>query len=149
MRRIFIEREKCMACLTCRDICINVRRAIPGNFEDFPVDTDIESRNHMSFSGGASTPVFCRHCDEPECVATCMSGALHKCPESGHIRYDKERCGKCFMCVMSCPFGMPKPDRATRTEVIRCTFCFGIADNPSCATACPTGTISVREVAAE
>ena len=148
MKRIFIEREKCMACWTCRVVCINVHRREPGNFDDIPlfVFAGTESRNYVANTGKGFTPILCRHCDEPECLAACMSGALHKNPTSGHMAYDKERCGQCFMCVMSCPYGVPKPDSASRSEVIRCNFCKGYADGPSCAAACPTETLTVREV---
>ena len=36
------------------------------------------------------TPIFCRHCDQPECVMSCMSGALSKDPETGHVQYDEK-----------------------------------------------------------
>lgn len=146
MKRIFIEREKCYGCMTCVFVCMHVHRRKPGTLDDLTTLVDIESRNHLTFSSGCPTPIICRHCDEPECVAACMSGALHKSPKTGHVSYDKDRCGQCFMCVMYCPFGLPRPDMDDQTEVIRCNFCARSPEGPSCAAACPTGTITVREV---
>jgi carbon-monoxide dehydrogenase iron sulfur subunit len=146
LKRIFIEREKCEACFTCMVVCLNVHRKEPGNIDDLPLFSDIESRNYTTYAGGYSTSVICRHCDDPECVATCMSGALQKNPKSKLVSYNKERCGKCFMCVMCCPYGLPRPDNATRSEVIRCNFCKGIAGGPSCVAFCPTNTITIMEV---
>ena len=125
---------------------MNVHRDKPGHVNDLQLFSGIESRNYNTLAGNYSTPIICRHCDVPECVATCMSGALQKHPKSNHVIYDKAQCGQCFMCVMSCPYGLPRPDIESRTEVIRCHFCIGIAEGPSCAASCPVGTLSVVEV---
>ena len=146
MKRILIEREKCYGCWTCMFACMNMHRKDQGAIDDLPVFSRIESRGYVLYAGGYSTPVYCRHCDEPECVAACMSGALRKSRASGHVFYDKDRCGQCFMCVMYCPYGLPKPDNLTRSEVIKCSFCAGAADSPSCVASCPTGAITVKEV---
>jgi len=129
-------------------VCKSAHRMGPGKLDDIPLQDffDIESRNYLTKAGEIPTPVICRHCNDPECVATCMSGALQKNPASGHVFYDKERCGKCFMCVMCCPYGLPRPDVATRSEVVRCTFCKGLSDTPNCAASCPSETLTVREV---
>jgi len=91
--------------------------------------------------------LFCRHCAEPECVMSCMSGALSKDSESGHVFYNEEKCGSCFMCVMNCPYGVPKPDRLTRSKVIKCDFCRHDEEGPNCVRMCPKKAIYVEEVA--
>ena len=131
--------------------------------------TDIanETRNFIYKNpDGSYTPVFCRHCDQPECVMSCMSGALTKDPETGHVQYDEKKCGSCFMCVMNCPYGVLKPDDSTRSKVIKCDFCIGVlkpddstrskvikcdfcidkGEDPSCVKACPKQAIWVEEV---
>jgi carbon-monoxide dehydrogenase iron sulfur subunit len=81
-----------------------------------------------------------------------MSGALKKESGTSHVQYDEERCGACFMCVMSCPYGNVRPDKATRTKVVKCDFCVntqGHSDNeegPNCVKSCPTKAIHVEEV---
>jgi len=75
-----------------------------------------------------------------------MSGALDKDPETGHIRYDDTKCSAYFMCVMNCPYGIPKPDRVTRNKVIRCDFCDGNDDGPNCVRSCPRKAIHIKEV---
>ena len=89
---------------------------------------------------------FCPHCAQPECVISCMSGALSKDPETGHVQYDEKKCGSCFMCVMNCPYGVLKPDDSTRSKVIKCDFCIGKGEDPSCVKACPKQAIWVEEV---
>ena len=80
------------------------------------------------------------------CVTSCMSGAMRKNPETGLVEYDETKCGACYMCVMNCPYGVPKPDAATRTFVIKCDFCAGKEEGPSCVRACPKEAIYLKEV---
>jgi carbon-monoxide dehydrogenase iron sulfur subunit len=75
-----------------------------------------------------------------------MSGALTKDPDSGHVFYDEEKCGTCFMCVMSCPYSVLKPDRVTQSKVIKCDFCRNDEAGPSCVRMCPNKAIHVEEV---
>ena len=64
MKRIKINRDKCVGCLTCTTACI-----VSHDSED--------TRSRIAItSEGKYTPIFCRHCDRPECVYTCMSGAM-------------------------------------------------------------------------
>ena len=42
---------------------------------------------------------------------TCMSGAMTKDENLGIVSYDENKCASCFMCVMSCPYGVLKPDK--------------------------------------
>jgi len=75
-----------------------------------------------------------------------MSGAMVKDPVTGHVLYDREKCAQCFMCVMNCPFGVLKPDRATNKYVVKCDFCKDKGSKPECVRNCPTGAIHVQEV---
>ena len=110
-------------------------------------DPSNEGRNFIHRQpDGTYRPVFCRHCDEPECVNSCMSGALSKNPETGIVEYDERRCAGCFMCVMNCPFGVLKPDSATKSRIIKCDFCKDSGSEPSCVKACPKKAIWVEEV---
>lgn len=119
-----------------------------GNIYDVDL-TDVanESRNSIKIDiMGHYRPLFCRHCDDPECVSTCMSGAMTKNAENGLVLYNKEQCASCFMCVMSCPFGILKPDNKTKTFVIKCDFCVDDEKGPNCVRACPNEAIYIKEV---
>lgn len=148
MKRIFIDAAKCDGCKNCTVACMQAHRTDAGTVYDLDLmDIHSESRNHIVVSAdGSYKPIFCRHCDQPECVLSCMSGALKKDPESGHVLYDENKCGSCFMCVMNCPYGVLKPDTATRTNVIKCDFCQHDPEGPSCVRACPKQAIYVEEV---
>ncbi len=148
MKRIFIDADKCDGCKNCVLACMNSHRK--DGVEDIYTldlsDADNESRCFILHGADKSyKPLFCRHCDEPKCVASCMSGAMSKDPETGLVTYDGEKCGACFMCVMNCPFGLPRPDRL-REKVIKCDFCEKRAEGPACVKACPKEAISVEEV---
>lgn len=149
MKRIFIDAAKCDGCKNCTVACMQAHRTDKGSVYTLDL-TDIhnESRNHIVLGpDGTYKPIFCRHCDQPECVMSCMSGALTKDPETGYVLYDEKKCGSCFMCVMNCPYGTLKPDTATRTKIIKCDFCKDDPEGPSCVRACPKQAIYVKEVA--
>lgn len=148
MKRIIVEYEKCDGCRNCSVACMQAHRKTPGSIYDLDLtDPSNESRNFIYQSAdGSYKPVFCRHCDEPECVISCMSGALQKDGASGLVTYDEKRCASCFMCVMNCPFGVLKPDRVSRTKVIKCDFCAQDGGEPNCVRSCPKGAIHVEEV---
>jgi len=110
-------------------------------------DPQFESRNTILLNGEKKyKPLFCRHCDKPACATACMSGAMIKDPKTGHVIYDRDKCATCFMCVMSCPFGVLKPDRMTNTYVVKCDFCAEHGSEPSCVKLCPTKAITAKEV---
>lgn len=108
--------------------------------------TENETRNHIVFdSNNRVAPVFCRHCDEPECVNTCMSGALTKNALTGFVEYDGSKCAGCYMCVISCEFGVLKPSDKDVTKVLKCDLCRD-KGTPQCVENCPTGALTFEEV---
>ncbi|MGL4606719.1 MAG: 4Fe-4S dicluster domain-containing protein [Eubacteriaceae bacterium] len=147
MKRIIIDREKCDGCLNCNIACISAHQEGSDFYTVDLQSPDSETRNFIKFDPETGyTPIFCRHCAEPECVLSCMSGALEKNKDTGFVQYDKNKCAACFMCVMNCPYGVLKPDRKTKTKVIKCDFCQEKTDGPSCVKACPKKAIVVQEV---
>lgn len=93
MRRIMIDASKCDGCKNCTIACMQAHRETPGTVYDLDL-TDIrnESRNHIEkLPDGTYRPIFCRHCDQPECVMSCMSGALTKDPKTGLVSYDETK----------------------------------------------------------
>jgi carbon-monoxide dehydrogenase iron sulfur subunit len=150
MKRIFIDKEKCDGCKNCTIACMQAHREKPGTIYDLDLTDPANTARHEIFAGarGGYVPVFCRHCSIPDCVNACMSGALGKDSQTGLVQYDKERCGKCFMCVMNCPYGNVKPDH-TRQRIIKCDFCKDAPDaelGPNCVRACPKKALWVEEV---
>ncbi|MDR2054033.1 MAG: 4Fe-4S dicluster domain-containing protein [Treponema sp.] len=149
MKRIMIEQEKCDGCKNCTIACMQAHRETPGTVYDLDLPDPKNEARHVIVSDGRGGyfPIFCRHCAVPDCVGACMSGALKKDPATGHVQYDEKRCGACFMCVMSCPYGNIKPDKLTRRKIIKCDFCINDNEDPNCVRNCPKKAIYVREVA--
>jgi len=145
MRRIIIDADKCKGCKNCSVACM--RAHAPEGVTFSLSDPQFESRNTILLDGEKQyKPLFCRHCAKPSCANACMSGALAKDPDTGHVLYDPEKCAQCFMCVMNCPFGVLKPDRATNTYVVKCDFCAADEGEPNCVKNCPRKAIHVKEV---
>jgi len=133
MKKITINRDKCIGCLTCVSACI-----VYHNEPDARNRVTIDSKNKPA-------PIFCRHCDRPECTYTCMTGAMSKNTETRHVEYDKERCAHCYMCIMACPFGVLKADSPSHKFIMKCDLCGATPDgNPMCVKKCPMGAISME-----
>ncbi|AKA69877.1 4Fe-4S dicluster domain-containing protein [Clostridium scatologenes] len=137
MKRIKIDRSKCIGCLTCVTACI-----VSHESSDARNRVTIDSKNKPA-------PIFCRHCDKPECVYTCMTGAMSKNTETGLVQYDKEQCASCYMCIMACPYGVLKSDRIQNKEIMKCNMCVHRTENnepkPMCVEKCPMGAITLEE----
>ena len=151
MKRIMIDIDKCDGCRNCAIACMQAHSGYESNIYFLNLsDLCTESRNDILINDqGKCVPLFCRHCDRPECVMSCMSGALTKDEKTGLVQYDEEKCAACFMCVMSCPFGVIKPDLATASKIIKCDFCKHDENGPSCVRNCPKQAIYVEEVASK
>lgn len=149
MKRILINTEYCQGCRNCQLACMAGHAAAKS-----VLDLDLEDRSNQARNfietgpGGGPVPILCRHCDEPACVTACMSGALTKNSDTGTVDHDPEKCAGCWMCVMSCPFGIIRPDIREGKVAVKCDFCSGRAF-PRCVEACPTGALTLIEVAAQ
>ena len=135
MKRIQIDRKKCIGCLTCTTACIASHNCA-------------DSRSRITLSSEKKyAPIFCRHCDKPECVYTCMTGAMKKNTETGFVEYDKNQCASCYMCIMACPYGVLKADAEKQKEIMKCDMCESTkSGNPQCVANCPMAAITLEEV---
>ena len=142
MKRIKIDRSRCIGCLTCVTACVVSHQTESG-----------DARNRVTIDTGTKpAPIFCRHCERPECVYTCMTGAMKKNQETGYVEYHKEQCASCYMCIMSCPYGILKYDSIAQKEIMKCNMCVHRSEdgqaNPMCVEKCPMGAITLEEVQA-
>jgi len=142
MRRIFIRPELCAGCKNCQVACLAEHSPAPSVWLVNLSDRGSRPRNFVELNAaGRPVPLSCRHCEDPECVAACMSGALSKDPLTGVVAHDPEQCAGCWMCVMSCPFGMIAPG-AGEKSIVKCDLCVD-RGSPRCVEACPTGAITL------
>ena len=139
MRKKLIDPEKCMGCKNCELACVAIHSDTPDNKLAVLLGGvgEVESpRNKVQLDkNGKRFPEFCRHCDEPACVEACMSGALTK-GKDGFVTCDHDLCVGCYMCVMSCPYGMARPSVKTGNKMIKCDGCKD-HDTMACVAACP------------
>ena len=106
MKRIFIDPAKCDGCKNCTLACMashqdmtprkgslaEIRQAV---YALDLTDPATQSRNRIISDGeGGYSPIFCRHCDIPDCAAACMSGALKKNMETGLVEYNGDKCAE-------------------------------------------------------
>ena len=101
-------------------------------------------------NGAARTvhfPRSCLHCEEPDCVTVCPTGASYKRAEDGIVLVNPDTCIGCKLCSWACPYGAREYDYDDGV-MKKCTLCVDRIYNetipeedrvPACVRACPTG----------
>ncbi len=140
MKRIWIDRSRCLGCKTCELQCAvernSLSRTLPEAVREAPLPM---ARVRVSGTSENPFPLQCRHCEQAPCLAACPSGALRREEPDGLITLNQEICRGCWMCVMSCPFGVVMPSAAFQVAV-KCDACLHM-DKPACVDGCPTGAL--------
>jgi carbon-monoxide dehydrogenase iron sulfur subunit len=97
----------------------------------------VEEKEYLSFA------IQCRHCEDAPCISACMTGAMHRDPESGAVLCDEEKCVGCWMCIMVCPFGVISRGREKKV-ISKCDLCLG-EEEPACVKNCPNEALVLEE----
>ena len=136
--------EACMACGLCQVNCVvahskskDVIKAFKSENPKPLARTRVERRGALSFA------LSCRHCEEPICVFSCLTGAMQKDPQTGVVFADVEKCVGCWTCVMVCPFSAVVPDVDAK-KVFKCDLCPDL-ETPACVDGCPNRALMVVE----
>jgi sulfite dehydrogenase (quinone) subunit SoeB len=67
-------------------------------------------------------PRSCLHCEEPDCVTVCPTGASYKRAEDGIVLVDPDTCIGCKLCSWACPYGAREYDYGDGV-IKKCTLC--------------------------
>lgn len=136
MNRVFPVEEFCVDCRLCEVYCATEHsqsKDVVKAFKDErpgPVKRIVVQRQ-----GPTSFALSCRHCDEPRCVWSCVTGALSKDPVTGIVTHDPEKCIGCWTCLVACPYGAIARD-PERHQVAKCDLCPD-REVPVCVAVCP------------
>jgi carbon-monoxide dehydrogenase iron sulfur subunit len=147
MKRVYPDKDFCIGCHICELACITAHSKSKDLILAYTVERGSEglsSCKHVHERGPTCVALSCRHCDEPSCVAACISGALQKDPESGRTTYDREKCVGCWSCLMACPFGAIAR-HPLENKIVKCDLCADRPGGPACVAACPNQALKQEE----
>ena len=141
MKRVYVNEEWCLGCHLCEYNCAFADSGM-ADMAYALRKRPIHPRIHVEDDGRVCYAVSCRHCEDPICVRSCISGALAQ--RDGAVLIDHEKCVGCLTCVLVCPYGAvaPGPDGAA----LKCELCLANAcGSPACVEGCPNGAIVYEE----
>ncbi len=138
---IITDLNRCVGCLACTVACKAINGVPVGNFwiktlRVGPHPT-VGGSGHFPDVEMYFLPVQCQHCENPNCVKVCPTGASYVAAD-GTIQIDKEKCIGCQFCAMSCPYGVRYLNEEEKV-VEKCTLCEQRITQgllPQCVTQC-------------
>jgi anaerobic carbon-monoxide dehydrogenase iron sulfur subunit len=145
MKRIYSIEDACIGCHLCEVACITEHSASKDPVRAFLREPERQINRCTVEEGDGGVVSFsttCRHCDEPDCLRACISGAIRK-NEEGIVRIDTEQCVGCWSCVMACPYGAIQRN-LKKKKANKCDRCPD-RETPACVSACPNRALVFRE----
>lgn len=146
MKRVYAEEKWCLGCHLCEYNCAFANSG--GEYMALALkDKPIYPRVHIEETDGGGPITYavqCRHCTDPLCVRSCISGALTKSEADGVVRIDHDKCIRCFTCMLVCPYGaISKGDGGV---VQKCELCLeNTCGAPACVSGCPNNALIYEE----
>ncbi len=137
MKRVYVNEKWCLGCHLCEYYCAFANTGMKDMAKAL-CNLEIRPRIRIEEQDDISFAVSCRHCDEPLCVKSCITGALSR--ENGVIVIDSDKCVGCFTCILACPYGAISQSETGAIQ--KCELCAKTNDGiPQCVAGCPNGAI--------
>ena len=143
MKRIYAKEDVCIGCRLCEVWCKVSHSKSKDIIKAFKKE-DVMARVHVEELGSSSFAVQCRHCEEPDCVYSCISGAMYIDEETGQVKHDPDKCVGCWTCIMVCHRGAILRDEREGRIASKCDFCPDL-DTPACVVHCPNEALVLIE----
>lgn len=141
MKKVYADEKWCLGCHLCEYNCAFANSGV-SNMVKALKDKTIHPRVHIEESDKITYAVSCRHCDDPLCVKSCISGALSI--KDGVISIDKNKCIGCLTCILVCPYGAVA--QGENGAVQKCELCIeNSTSGPACVAGCPNNAIIYEE----
>ena len=141
MKRVYVNEKWCLGCHLCEYNCAFANSGMK-NMAKALKDKPIYPRIHIEEGDKITYAVSCRHCTDPLCVRSCISGALSI--QDGVIRIDKNKCVGCLTCILVCPYGALAQGESGAVQ--KCELCLSNScGEPACVKGCPNNAIVYEE----
>ena len=140
MKKVWVNEEWCLGCHLCEYNCAYANSGITDMVKALK-GKKINPRIRIEESDSINFAVQCRHCDDPICVKSCISGALSQ--KDGLVTIDQSKCVGCFTCVMACPYGCILPSDEGHMQ--KSELCTKKGTEPLCVKGCPNNAIVFEE----
>lgn len=141
MKKVYVNEEWCLGCHLCEYNCAFANSGETDMVKALK-DKPIFPRIRVEEGENINFAVSCRHCDDPICVKSCISGALSI--KDGAVFIDHDKCVGCFTCILVCPFGALS--QGERGAVQKCELCLeNSCGTPACVKGCPNRAIVYEE----
>ncbi|MCL2474890.1 MAG: 4Fe-4S dicluster domain-containing protein [Chloroflexi bacterium] len=144
MKNIVMKESACLACGLCRVYCQVKHSPTTDVVKTFLRYEAPQPRLRIETDRPACFSVRCQHCEDPECVKGCLTGALSKDSLTGIVDVDHDKCMGCWTCTLLCPFGSLIKDKKSG-KISKCNLCADKSE-PQCVKYCPNGALLVAEV---
>jgi len=117
----------CTGCRSCEVAC-SFRFYKICNYEKAHI------RHRLFLEKETFEAIYCQHCEDPLCAASCPVKAIKKNEETGIVKINSMKCIGCQNCNIACPVHAPQFDKDRKISV-KCNLCDG---KPECVKFCST-----------
>ena len=145
MKVIGVHLDRCTGCKTCELYCATERgsnsKSLLTAVQEIPLP---QARVRVEGSNRMPVTLQCRQCKQAPCLDACLTGALHRDPDTEMVIIRENLCIGCWTCTVFCPYGAiyPWPARGVALKCDRCTY----MEHPVCVDVCPTQALELIDL---